>query len=91
MPRQKVIVLYEVHLGRRAPNGQRWETILKTNKRHPWSGRIMYALVRRGAGRNPVCLFVPSDAQLVKIRKRSGVINITSKQTPSGIGMGSAH
>lgn len=79
-------VLYEVNLSARHRNGSRVERILKTSQKHPWSGRALYALYR--SSRRPITLFVPSAAQLVKIRKRSGIVRITSKQTVSGIGSG---
>jgi len=82
----KATVLYEVNLSRRHRNGSRVERILKTDKKHPWSGRTLYALYR--SGRSPIVLFAPSTSQLDKIRKRSGIIRITTKQTTSGIGSG---
>ena len=82
----KTIVLYEANLNRRHRNGSRVERVLRTNKKHPWSGRTLYALYR--SGRTPIVLFVPSANQLDKIRKRSGIIRITAKQTASGIGSG---
>jgi hypothetical protein len=80
----KVVVLYEVNLSARYRNGSRLERVLKTSKKHPWSHKTLYALYR-SSGR-PIVLFVPSTAQLAKIKKRSGTIRITSRQTESGIG-----
>lgn len=82
----KTEVLYEVNLSAKHRSGARVERVLKTNEKHPWSGRTLYALYR--SGRSPIVLFVPSASQLDKIRKRSGVIRITAKQTASGIGSG---
>ena len=82
----KTTVLYEVNLSRKHRNGSRVERVLKTDKKHPWTGRTLYALYR--SSRTPIVLFVPSASQLDKIRKRSGVIRITTKQTASGLGMG---
>ena len=83
----KAVVLYEVNLSARHRNGSRVERVLKTNQRHPWSGRTLYALYRSSP--RPIVLFVPSASQLDKIRKRSGIIRITTKQTAErGIGSG---
>ncbi len=81
-------LLFEVHLGARSPSGVRWEKILRTDQKHKWTGRRMYALYRSGG--RAVVLFVPTAPQLTKIRNRSGVVRIYSKQTASGLGMGSA-
>ena len=82
----KTTVIYEVNLSRKYRNGSRVERVLKTDRKHPWSGRVLYALYR--SGRSPIVLFVPSASQLDKIRKRSGIIRITAKQTASGVGSG---
>jgi len=82
----KVVVLYEVNLSAKYRNGSRAERILKTTEKHPWSHKTLYALYRSSS--RPIVLFVPSVSQLAKIRKRSGIVRITSKQTKSGIGSG---
>jgi len=82
----KTTVLYEVNLSRKHRDGSRVERVLRTNKKHPWSGKALYALYRSRS--TPIVLFVPSASQLGKIKKRSGIIRITTKQTVSGIGSG---
>ena len=83
---QKKALLYEVNLSGKLRNGSRAERVLKTTKKHRWSGKSLYALYRHYS--IPVVLFVPTRLQMMKIKKRSGVIRIYSSQTESGTGLG---
>ncbi len=82
----KKALLYEANLSSRHHGGARVERILKTNKRHPWSKKALYALYR--FGRTPIVLFVPTPSQMTKIRARSGIIRIYTSQTEGGSGLG---